>query len=371
MGTGTLPPVARRSRRRPRSAPARHRCDTRAVGRGHAGSGRTRNARRARPCAATRRRARALSSPCPGSSSRWSTTSTRGHERGGGVATGAPIATTASTVGAGVSTRTAAPHVRGAFERDVTRVPRRRALVLQRLVTLVEHDDQREIGHRCPHRAAAADHHARARTCARPVRGPHRVGVLRAERHHLAPFRLAICATCVAARVGRRIDHQRRPLRRQRHLAPRRAATTSVESDRPTSDAPGYTAVSSSSRSGDADQVRATTRHAGSWRRVRPSATRPTGTGRPRRQAVPPTRPPAPRAGRWPRAWRRRRRPPSRARVARASGTRTIVPTRHGARRRQRFREQVVEPAVDRGDVGLDPKNSQARDSAAFFNASA
>ena len=71
------------------------------------------------------------------------------------------------------------------LDRHVARVPGRRPLLLERLVTLVEHDDGREVRHRRPHRGAAADddHVTRAR------RGPGAgaLGVVAIRAHHQHP----------------------------------------------------------------------------------------------------------------------------------------------------------------------------------------
>ena len=105
----------------------------------------------------------------------------------------------------------------GALEGDVARVPCGRALVLQRLVALVQHDHRREVGHRRPHRVAPADHHAGAGAGARPVLGAECVAVLGTELHDVASLGFAARGERGAAR-RRRVDHQRRALRRQRHV---------------------------------------------------------------------------------------------------------------------------------------------------------
>ena len=294
----------------------------------------------------------ALSNPWPGSSSRWSTTSRRrpatrrrGHDR---------LADRDERVDGRRGREHAHRRARtpGALQRDVARVPRGRALVFERLVAFVEHDDRREIGHRCPHCSAAADHDARTGAGARPLRGADRVGVFGAQRDDLTAF---VCAS-----VSRASRHAR-PKGRSRASSPpapaaRRArrAARPARAARPCSGAPGYTADLDARRR----RRRATT--VGRRRRPqklatgRPSATPPIGTGRPRRPAGPPTPPRAPRGGvrrlglddvgvEHPAAH-----PPAVQRHAHDRADHDAAP----ASRRE---ARVVERAMDRGDVGLDP----------------
>ena len=93
--------------------------------------------------------------------------------------------------------RAAAP---GALDRDVTSVPRRGPLLLQRLVTLVEDDHRGEIRHRRPHRDPTADDDAAARRGPRPRPGcARRRSRCRAARACGARRARAACATRRAA----------------------------------------------------------------------------------------------------------------------------------------------------------------------------
>ena len=288
--SGTPPPVARPSRRTPRSAPARwqvrHGEQTRpAAPVEHADA----RAHRGRRCGAARRRAPRSSSPCPGSSSRWSTTSTRGHARRRRRRRSArPIATTASTVGAGVSTRTAAPHACRAFERDVARVPRGRALVFQRFVALVEHDDRARdrapvptprCGRRSPrtrrHAPAPSARCARASECSDPS-----VTTSRPSSSHSAASSGGTCRptgsiTSVdpSGASGTSGTSPRGATTRELASRERRARDTPRSRPRP---------GRRRSRRLGGDAARRKRRE-----RVRPSATRPSDRGRPRRRGGP------------------------------------------------------------------------------------
>ena len=279
----------------------------------------------------------------------------RGGQRPAHPTPARPPRPSASTVGAGVTMRTAAPARRGALDGDVARVPRGRALVLERLVALVEHDDRGQVGHRRPHRGATADHDARAgpravplaacaprRRCSEPsvtTSRPSSRSVASQTRRARAADGSSTSVDPSGASSGRRARRGDRPMQQ---LAPveRRAG---VDRD---------LAIDRAAR---ADDDWAATRPAGTWRAVRPNATPPTGTGRPPRPAGRPT--PAPIT-----SWRSLRgelggTAASSSRIQPRTrrpwrGTRTIVPTVAPAQRR---REGIEERAVDRRNVGLDP----------------
>ena len=282
---------------------------------------------------------------------------------------GGPIATTASTVGAGVSTRTAAPRARGTFERDVTRVPRRRTLVLQRFVALVEHDD-RARGRapvptpRCGRRSPRTRRPRPAPTCA--VRTAS--AVLRSERHHLATLARAT-ARELRGTHRRRIDHERRSLGRQAarsHITARRDERRARYPRATRRDTPPSRPRPGRRRS----RGSARTRHGGS-----------VASGPAQRHAAQRQRSTTSGGGPADETASTSRRSvasgcadvgvdaPSRAPAGRAAGRARWCPTATGAA--SVVGEEVVEPPVDGRDVGLDPKNSQARDSAAFLSASA
>ena len=110
----------------------------------------------------------------------------------------------------------------------VAGVPGRRALLLQRLVVLVEHHDRAPVRARRPHRAATADHHVDARRRRAPTRsGMHGRRVARPAQPGRQPTSL----------VDRWVDDQRRPAaqrlddHRQR-VAGRRQANHAAEASR-------------------------------------------------------------------------------------------------------------------------------------------
>ena len=80
----------------------------------------------------------------------------------------------------------------GPFDEHVAGVPRRRPLLLQRLVVLVDHDHHRELGARRPGRGPSPDDDIDAGSGARPLvrheRGPHTAAPQR-RRHRLGPRR--------------------------------------------------------------------------------------------------------------------------------------------------------------------------------------
>ena len=283
---------------------------------------------------------------------------------------GGPIAATASTVGAGVSTRTAAPTRAGTFERDVARVPRRRALVLQRLVAFVEHDHRRRsgTGAHTALRPPITTHAPGSRP--RPVRAAHGVGVLRSERHHLAPFALRATARAAAGASPRDRSPTSTPPASKRYVRGSPAARWRASSASRERRARIHRGLDSGASSGahDVGRRRGTR---GSWPRVPPTATRPSDRGRPRRAAARPTTPRAPRAGRSLRAARRRRRRPSRAPAGRAAGRARWCPPRRARRACRGGGSRTPGGWPGRRAGPGEPPAHQARDSAAFLSASA
>ena len=141
-----------------------------------------------------------------------------------------PPRTIASTVGAGVTMRTARAGARARSSATSRAFQVGRTLVLERLVALVEHDDRREVGHRRPHRGATADDDARAARRAVPLARAHRVGMLGAERDDLA----AVVAQPArpSSRRARRLTGRARassPPARARRVSRRRARTDDVQ----------------------------------------------------------------------------------------------------------------------------------------------
>ena len=236
-----------------------------------------------------------------------------------------PTRPRASTVGAGVSTRTAAPARARALERDVARVPRRRALLLERLVALVDHD------HRARGRAPAPTPRCGRRPRRTRRRGPAPTCAVRTASEcsdpsvtHLATLVAPSCAAS-ARRACRRRDRSRASTPRA-HSGDDRASPPSARRP-PTQLAYRVSGAPRIHRGLDLDRVVDARRRLGGdaarrkrGQRARPSATRPSGTGRPRRAAARPTTTASTsRRSRRPRAARRRRRRPSRAPAGRAA----------------------------------------------------
>ena len=177
-------------------------------------------------------RARAVSSPCPGSSSRWSTTSTRGQPSRAAARSARRLADRDDArrrVGAGRDQRAPRAPARRARSSATSRAFHVGARSSSSASSPSSSTTTaREIGHRRPHRGAPADHDARARRARGPTRGARRVGVLGAERRRTSrPVVARSARRARAAARGRRVDHERRALRRERHRRRgRRAAAT-------------------------------------------------------------------------------------------------------------------------------------------------
>ena len=102
--------------------------------------------------------------------------------------------------GGGAHQRERSAGLRRSLHRDVAAVPGRSPFLLERFVTLVEHDDRGEVRHRCPHRDPTADHHATPSA----RRGP---GAASAPRRSRSPAARACGgrrarAACAARRAG-------------------------------------------------------------------------------------------------------------------------------------------------------------------------
>ena len=156
---------------------------------------------------------RRVSSPVPGSSSRWSTTSTRRPRGPTGAHRLARTATSDVDGRRGRDARAAPRRAARALDGDVARVPGGRALLLQRLVGLVDHDDRGEVGHRRPHRGAAADDDARAGAGAVPAAVRAASACSEPSGHDLATLALEIATPRCAG--------TRRPTGRSRRSSPR------------------------------------------------------------------------------------------------------------------------------------------------------
>ena len=114
-----------------------------------------------------------LSSPLPGGSTRWSTTSTvrpAGPLRPRRSAASPRRAPRSPPASAAAPPGYRRPGPARPLDRDVARVPRGDPLLLERLVALVEHDDRGEVRQRRPHRGAAPDHDGRGPGAPRPRR---------------------------------------------------------------------------------------------------------------------------------------------------------------------------------------------------------
>ena len=232
--------------------------------------------------------------------------------------------------------RTVAPTRRARSTRHVARVPRGRALVVERFVALVDDDHRREIRHRRPHRGAPADHHARAcrahaptrasaRRCSAPSRAPRPHARRRATRprkpRHPRGDGSSTSVEPSGATSGRRSGGERRCRDDQRVGRPRVPGLEQrrVDARRARSPAPCRRRPARARRrptfGGDAARRKVAS--------GRPSATPPTGRGRRRRPGGPADttaehrerRP----AGARPRRVERRRRAPIHAPAARAA----------------------------------------------------
>jgi hypothetical protein len=99
-----------------------------------------------------------------------------------------PAATIASIVGAGEQIANDAAGALGALSQDIARVPCRRALFLECLVGVVDHDRRVQIGNRCECSDATAHDHAPAGRGPRPRRGALRVVLGRVQQRDGATF---------------------------------------------------------------------------------------------------------------------------------------------------------------------------------------
>ena len=186
----------------------------------------------------------------------------------------------------------------GPLRRDVARVPRGSALLLQRLVAVVEHHDRGEVGNRREHRAPPADDDARALAGRPPTRRCARLGRARRGTSTSSSSVVTERGTQTSGIVRARARHDRRALagEQQWTRSPR------ARGGRPGDD-PAMRRSGSDEREhgrcrvhrdlgrraqGPVRRRSAATRRAGRLTRSRPSATRPTGTARRRRRAARP-----------------------------------------------------------------------------------
>ena len=315
--------VARPSRRTARTGPAPGTSGTRGAAPARGDSARTLPARRDRRRGGARRPTPRSTprDPVPRRAGRRPPPAASGPRR----PTGSPTATSASTVGAGVSTRSAAPARRArstATSRAFQVGARSSSSASSPSSTTTT---AREVGHRRPHRGAPADHHARAGAGAVPVRGADRVGMFRTEGHDLAALALEMRRHLRRTRA-RRVDHHGRALGRDRHVD--RGARPDQLELLPVQRRAGVHGLLDLDRVAGGDDVRRRRRPQEARQRARPPPRRPAAEVDDVGRRPAPTPPRAPRAARCASGSTtsasstqpRTRRP--------CSGTRTIVPTR-------------------------------------------